>query len=121
RNLLFVLLFHIQHKMSDLPDDIHVIWLQANSRLEVAMNKGETLLDISVTLKDTLEFVAGRIQEWRESKNHSAIMQEIKRFIDENYNDPNLSQSMLAEVFQLHPSSISRLFKVEYGVKFVDY
>jgi YesN/AraC family two-component response regulator len=48
-------------------------------------------------------------------------VQDIKRYIDEHYSDPNMSQSMLAETFKLHSSSISRLFKEEYGVKFVDY
>jgi YesN/AraC family two-component response regulator len=121
RNLLFVLLFHVQHKMSDLPAELESVWLKANSRLEMTMNKGETLSDIGLVLKETLEAVSGRIQEWRDSKNNRVIMQDIKRYIDEHYNDPNLSQSMLAEAFRLHPSSISRLFKEEYGVKFVDY
>ncbi|MDF2816053.1 MAG: hypothetical protein K0Q81_2253, partial [Paenibacillus sp.] len=121
RNLLFVLLFHVQHKMSDLPAELEGLWLNANSRLEMTMNKGETLSDIRLILKETLESVSGRIQEWRDSKNTRVIMQDVKRYIDEHYNDPNLSQSMLAEAFRLHPSSISRLFKEEYGVKFVDY
>lgn len=121
RNLLYVLLFHIQHKMSDLPAELDGMWQTANGRLMNSLREGESLAEISGALKGTLGAVSEQIRLWRDSKNNHGVIQEVKRYIDDHYFDPNLSQSMLGEAFRLHPSSISRLFKEEYGVKFVDY
>ncbi|WP_127583176.1 helix-turn-helix domain-containing protein [Paenibacillus koleovorans] len=121
RSLLSVLLFHIQHKMADLPQELEPVWLSESVRLEQALNQGETLTDIGERLCESLQVVSERIRGWRESKSNRAILQDVKKFIDEHFANPNLSQALLADAFRLHPSSISRLFKEEYGIKFVDY
>ncbi|MFK7697458.1 AraC family transcriptional regulator [Paenibacillus sp. HJGM_3] len=121
RNLLYVLLFHIQHKMSDLPAELDGYWQSANERLMQSLKEGESLAEISAALRGTLSAVSEQIRLWRDSRQNRSAMQEVKRYIDEHYFDPGLSQSLLGDAFRLHPSSISRLFKEEYGVKFVDY
>lgn len=121
RNLLFVLLLHIQHKMSDLSGEMELAWRIASKQIEDSINGGETLEDIGIVVKETLKAEAVRMREWLESKNSRLVLHDVKRYIDEHYADPSLSQSMLAEVFGLHPSALSRWFKEQYGVKFVDY
>ncbi|MDF2669691.1 MAG: hypothetical protein K0R67_1997 [Paenibacillus sp.] len=121
RNLLNVFLFHVQHKMGDLPVELEGIWQQANARLMTSLKEGESLAELSASLKSILGTVSAQIRLWRESKNNRSIIQEIKHYIDNNYFNPDLSQAMLSTVFCLHQSSISRVFKDEYGVKFVDY
>lgn len=121
RHLLFVLLYHVQREMIELPAELQAAWVAESVRLEDALKEGETLGDIGEAFTLVFTAVGERLRQWRESKQNRIVMQEIKRYIDEHYADPNLSQAMLADEFHLHPTSISRLFKEEYGVKFVEY
>lgn len=50
-----------------------------------------------------------------------ARMTEIVEYLKENYNDPNLSVSSVADYFHLNPSYLSRIFKRLMGVGFSDY
>ncbi|GAA3408504.1 helix-turn-helix domain-containing protein [Paenibacillus hodogayensis] len=121
RHLLFVLLFHVQRELIELPAELQSAWLAASSHLEDALREGETLEEIGEAFAAVFASVEERLREWRESKQSHSVLQEVKRYIDEHYADPGLSQTMLAEAFRLHPTSISRLFKEEFGVKFVEY
>lgn len=121
RHFLFMLLFHVQREMLELPAELQAAWVAESNRLEDVLREGETLDEIGETFTVVFAAVGERLRQWRESKQNRSVLQEIKRYIDEHYADPNLSQALLADEFQLHPTSISRLFKEEYGVKFVDY
>lgn len=121
RHLLFVLLFHVQRELIELPAELQAAWLAESAQLEDALKQGETLGDIAEAFGAVFAATEERLRQWRESKQNRGVLQEIKRYIDEHYADPDLSQAMLADEFRLHPTSISRLFKEEYGVKFVDY
>ncbi|WP_176706089.1 helix-turn-helix domain-containing protein [Paenibacillus hemerocallicola] len=121
RHLLFVLLFHVQREMIELPTELQTAWVEESARLEDFLKEGETLEEIGEAFTVVFAAVAEQLRLWRESKQNRNVVQEIKRYIDEHYADPNLSQAMLADEFHLHSTSISRLFKEEYGVKFVDY
>ncbi|PYI52157.1 helix-turn-helix domain-containing protein [Paenibacillus flagellatus] len=121
KHVLFMLLFHIQREMMDMPPELQSVWLSESSRIERSLKQDETLADIGDAFREALEAVAARIAEWRETKINRSVVQEVKRYIDERYADPNLSLAVLGDEFRIHPTSISRLFKEEYGVKFVDY
>lgn len=51
----------------------------------------------------------------------SETVVNIKTYIDEHYNDPQLSIKQIGEVFRLSESSVSRLFKNQFGELFSDY
>jgi AraC-like DNA-binding protein len=121
RHMLFILLFQVQREMIGLPDELQSVWLKESARLEEALKEGETLSDIDETFTSVLESVWEQLCKWRESKSNRSVLQEIKRYIDGHYSDPNLSLVMLANEFHINPASISRLFKEEFGVKFIDY
>ncbi|MEF3312912.1 helix-turn-helix domain-containing protein [Paenibacillus sp. GYB004] len=121
RHLLFVLLYHVQREMIELPAELQSAWLAESGKLEDALKEGETLAEIDAALTAVFDAVGERLLQWRESRNNRNVLQEVKTYIDANYADPGLSQAMLGDEFRLHPTSISRLFKEEFGVKFVDY
>jgi len=47
--------------------------------------------------------------------------EQIKAYIDENFSDNNLGLGMLAEKFGMTPSGLSRFFRDNEGVNFIDY
>jgi AraC-like DNA-binding protein len=55
------------------------------------------------------------------NKIGSQIGNEVKIFINNNYKDENLNISQIAEAFKLHPSYISKLFKMQTGEGILDY
>jgi YesN/AraC family two-component response regulator len=121
RHLLYMLLYHVQREMMNLPTCQQTPWLERSSRLEEELKKEETLSEISETILHVLDTAYKQFLEWRESKSHRVILQEVKRYINDHYNDPNLSLLLLGEKFELHPTLISRSFKEENGIKYVDY
>lgn len=46
---------------------------------------------------------------------------ELRAFIDEQYADPNLGLSLLADRYGMSNASLSKLFKAEFGIGVLDY
>lgn len=49
------------------------------------------------------------------------LMEKIKDYATQNYNNPNLAITTIADDFNLHPVYVSRLFKEVYGEGLLDY
>lgn len=49
------------------------------------------------------------------------LANDIVKYIDENYYDPNLSLTKLGEVFDMSVSSLSKLFKAVTGINYSEY
>ena len=43
------------------------------------------------------------------------------RYINENYNNPDLSRDMIADIFKVQPNYLSTFIKNELGINFKDY
>lgn len=54
-------------------------------------------------------------------KSYPSIIHEIKQFISKNYHREDISLLDAAEYVNLSPQHLSRLFKKEMGITFVDY
>lgn len=49
------------------------------------------------------------------------MVENIKKYIQTNYNNQNLSLDLLADTFFLHPVYLSKIFKESTGIKFTEY
>lgn len=56
-----------------------------------------------------------------ETKNHRALVGELKAYIEENFENPDLSLKHLSDRFHISPKYASYLFKEEFHLKFVDF
>jgi two-component system response regulator YesN len=56
-----------------------------------------------------------------ETKNHKAMINEMKAYIEENFVDPDLSLKHLSDRFHISGKYASYLFKEEFNMKFVDF
>ncbi|OPJ63376.1 response regulator transcription factor [Clostridium oryzae] len=68
-----------------------------------------------------LEKINKSFEEIEEIRSSSRTIFEIKKFIDKNYKDENISTKTLADVVYLTPSYLSALFKKEVGKTISDY
>ena len=62
-----------------------------------------------------------RYTEKQKSQSSLERMTEIVEYLKEHYQDPNLCVTQAAEVFELNPSYLSRIFKKLMGIGFSDY
>ena len=56
-----------------------------------------------------------------ENEHPQTYLQKILYYIDKHLSDPTLSIKMFAEKLNLHPSTLSRMFKKEMSVCFTEY
>ncbi|WP_161556886.1 helix-turn-helix domain-containing protein [Paenibacillus amylolyticus] len=81
---------------------------------------------------DTLEDIRGILMEWlkevyrnyvavNETKSHRAMINELRVYIEEHFDDPDLSLKHLSDRFQISGKYASYLFKEEFDMKFVDF
>ncbi|CDZ23225.1 AraC family transcriptional regulator [[Clostridium] cellulosi] len=79
------------------------------------------------TMPEAREYVKALIKETIDISNSvnqhkiSDMVQEVKKYIDEHYNDHNLSLTSVAGKMYLNPSYLSRTFKKEAGMSFIEY
>ncbi|MBB6734882.1 helix-turn-helix domain-containing protein [Cohnella zeiphila] len=56
-----------------------------------------------------------------ETKSYRAMISEMRSYIEEHFDDPDLSLKHLSDRFQVSGKYASYLFKTEFGMKFVDF
>lgn len=79
----------------------------------------------SATLSDFQQQLSCQITELckRKVKRKSSddVLEELKRLIDENYMDGELSITMLGAEIGMQPAHMSKIFKEKYGISLLDY
>lgn len=79
------------------------------------------------TLPDTIKFLHKIIFESiktinaQQTRQIDDIIIKAKKYIDDNLGDNELSLSLIAKHLYLNPSYLSRMFKKEIGISFVEY
>lgn len=56
-----------------------------------------------------------------ESKHQSKLVYEVRKYIEDNYANPDLSLNHISMRFGINGKYVSQLFKEEFGIKFVDF
>ncbi|MCD8022795.1 MAG: helix-turn-helix domain-containing protein [Lachnospiraceae bacterium] len=56
-----------------------------------------------------------------EKEKERKRFEQIRQYLQEHFRDPNLSAGMVAELFQMSPSALSRMFKKYNMTGFVEY
>ncbi len=79
-----------------------------------------TVFDMKKRLADILEEVCSYIELSRKNDNKQINNLTVK-FVEENYKDPNLNISMIAEHVGITPAYLSKLFKEQTGMLLLDF
>jgi len=121
-NVMNYLIYHLFREMMELPGEIQEIWKdEVVPALNEALERFETVDELYEDVRLLLEENAQKLKLLREGKSNHQVIQEVRRFIEEQASNPNLSLSLIGERFQMSNSYVSRLFKDEFGENFVDY
>ncbi|MBP1996116.1 helix-turn-helix domain-containing protein [Paenibacillus eucommiae] len=120
--LLNYLVYQLHREMAELPEEFQAIWNGgAHAELNGVGKQRETMESIREEYVRVLRETAAQMRELRESKHNHHLIRSVKQYVNDHYNNPDLSHAQLESEFGLAASYLSRLFKEEFGVKFIDY
>ncbi|WP_248926199.1 helix-turn-helix domain-containing protein [Paenibacillus hamazuiensis] len=109
-------------ELPEMGDDIGRLWAdEYASKLAAVADQAETLGEWYDRLGMLFAALEPRIREVRTVKNQHAVMTQVKEYIETHYADPELSLIRVSDRFGMNPRYLSKLFKEEFGEKFIDY
>jgi len=121
-SLLSYLLFHFDNAVNGMGGEYRKVWKSETlPALYATLKEEETLDGLARRTAEAFEGLFERFEALRESRNQRFMLKEVKRFIDEQYDRPEMSLEWLSDKFGISSKYLSKLFKEEFGWKFVDY
>jgi two-component system response regulator YesN len=120
--LMDCLLYHFYKETLDMSDEVQKLWKQDYlPKLDLIMDESESLDGWHERLRSLLAGFEAQIQAARTVRNHYSLMCRVKQYIEMYYADPDLSLNKISEHFDMNSRYLSKLFKDEFGEKFIDY
>lgn len=120
--ILTYLNYYFYREMMELPPEYQELWnREFGAPWSESMENLETLDELEAFYLNGLSACARKMGSIRESKGNHGVVQRVRVYIEENFSNPDLSLSLLSEQFHMNASSLSTLFKEEFGEKFVVY
>ncbi len=92
--------------------------LDIENELDFALLHASSFEDVKIFLVNTLDKLRLFYQE---SQKTCTLCDQVAQYLKENFADPNLSNKILGDIFQISPSYLSRLFKEQKGISLSDY
>lgn len=121
-SVLRYLLFYMDKAVGGMHADYAQVWReQTLPRLNEALKEAEWIGEASSSFGSLLGQYAELVNAKRESKSQGSLMKELKAYIEQDFTNPELSLDFLQDKFGVSGKYLSRLFKEEYGMKFVDF
>ncbi|WP_274652109.1 helix-turn-helix domain-containing protein [Paenibacillus humicola] len=88
---------------------------------EYRLEEAETVDEAEEMADEVAEAVFSHMDSVRETRHHRAQLEQIRSFVVRHFSDLSLSLDLLGRRFEINPKYISRLFKDEFGINFVDF
>ncbi|WP_072335808.1 MULTISPECIES: helix-turn-helix domain-containing protein [unclassified Paenibacillus] len=121
-NMFTYFIYHLHLEMSELLEKYREIWKRDTlPLLQEILQEKDTLVQIEVCFYDTLMHCFERMKTIRDGTCNRVLIQNLKGFIEERFNDQNFSLTYVSDHFGLNSSYLSRLFKEEFGETFISY
>jgi two-component system response regulator YesN len=108
--------------MEEISPEINEYWNNVTlSRLTNALKESESMKEIRNLYLLLFKQLYEQYVMILESKNQSKLVYEVKKYIEDNYANPDLSLNHISDRFGINGKYASQLFKEEFGIKFVDF
>jgi AraC-like DNA-binding protein len=120
-NAMNYMIYQMYRESMELSEELHEVWERNLSEFQTILRETDTLPELEKVLREMLTRTANQLRAIREQKQHYQLLGEMKAYLEAHFADPDLSLTSLSDRFNLHPNYLSRLFKEEFGEKFVDY
>lgn len=112
-----VVVFSLHRLTSSIFDTLHII--EKNNIVSFHTNyidftsqirQLETIEEIHVEFMKLFEAVTQELNDSKKNRN-AFLIEEIVKYINSNYTDPNLSTNVIADIFNLSPAHIGKIFR----------
>lgn len=119
--LLQFLTQHLDREFSELSKEYLDVWKSTMPELLQFTSDWDTTDELKERIEHVFQTMLENMQRLRDSRRNSALIMEIRSYIEEDYANPNLSLDYLSEKIQVSGKYLSKMFKEEFGENFVDY
>lgn len=114
--------YFFQREMMELPPDYQELWNRGFRAQWESRSEGlETLDELEAFYAEELTRCFQEMGRLRADKGNQSVIREVRAYIGRHFDNPDLSLTLLGEQFHMNTSSLSTLFKEEFGEKFVAY
>ncbi|UKS25096.1 AraC family transcriptional regulator [Paenibacillus sp. HWE-109] len=100
-------------------DSMRVAWEQSN--LQQIVKDSATLGELETKLSAALNELYRTYVSVCEANSYQAVIIEMRNYIEEHFEDPDLSLKHLSDRFGINGKNVSHMFKEAFGMKFVDF
>ncbi|SHI02646.1 AraC family transcriptional regulator [Clostridium grantii] len=83
--------------------------------------KAEDIEAMETVIINVIKQICEFLSQENEEKNNENISNKIKEYIEKNYGNMDLNVSLIADVYEMSPSYISKLYKEEVGDSILNY
>lgn len=116
------LIFNLGRAVEGMSAEYRRLWsTDIMPALAKTLAEVEMMGDIAHAFFEALEAFEERVEQSRESRNQGVLIKEVKAYIESDFARPELSLDYLSDKFGISGKYLSRLFKEEFGLKFVDF
>jgi AraC-like DNA-binding protein len=120
--LLHMLIQMLDRELGQLSDSLRRIFAEPGLQGYYSELEAQTTLEqVHAVMLNWLAEIYRIYVSVNESKSYRAMISEMKVYIEENFENPDLSLKHLSDRFQISGKYASHLFKEEFDMKFVDF
>ncbi|MGN7764380.1 helix-turn-helix transcriptional regulator [Paenibacillus sp. 22594] len=120
--MLHTLIQMLDRELGQLSDSLKRIFSEPSLQGYYSEIEAETTLkQVHAVMLNWLAEIYRIYVSVNESKSYRAMISEMKVYIEENFDNPDLSLKHLSDRFQISGKYASHLFKEEFDMKFVDF
>ncbi|WP_194843248.1 AraC family transcriptional regulator [Paenibacillus sp. B01] len=105
----------------ELAKEYWTAWKEAEAELLALDREWEALDELEAGCLGALERMDARMSELRDSQSARSEIAQIRAYMEENFGSPELSLDYFGDRFSIHPKTISKLFKEQFGENFIDF
>ncbi|CAM4293272.1 AraC-like DNA-binding protein [Paenibacillus endophyticus] len=122
RMLLQTLMDMLGTELSSVAEVLHEHFTaESAERWKQNVDHTMSLTELNGLVLDHLTELYHHYVAFCETKNHHAMITEMKTYIEQNFANPDLSLKHLSDRFHISGKYASYLFKEEFNMKFVDF
>ncbi|CAM4121249.1 helix-turn-helix domain-containing protein [Paenibacillus alkaliterrae] len=121
-NIINYLIYSLGRELSGLGKEYQIMWETGSlPKLTDKLDKCHSLEEMHEAITGEMTELGETLSDTRYNGQHAGIIMEIRRFIEAEYVNPNMSLEYLSEKFNINAKYVSKLFKETTGQKFIDF
>lgn len=121
-NLMNYLIYFLGLEISGMTKEVQEIWMRDGlPRLSKIIDECRSLEQMREESSAVLNSFFTGLKEAQNRRLHAATIRDMRKMIEEQYANPNMSLEYLSSTFNINGKYVSKLFREETGQKFVDF